>query len=119
MLDASVALAASYRRDGFAHFRGERLIAPPLMWSHAPSALHELLWRREIDEEDAEATRRRIEECPVQRARDTRLGDEAWRLANELGWAKTYDAEYVALPRLRRGAARAVNVLGPTELAGR
>ena len=29
-----------------------------------------------------------------------RLGEEAWRVADELGWAKTYDAEYVALARL-------------------
>jgi predicted nucleic acid-binding protein len=53
---------------------------------------------------------------------------EAWRVAEELGWAKTYDAEYVALARmlrcrlltrderLRRGAARLVEAIGPTEL---
>lgn len=56
------------------------------------------------------------------------LGGEAWRIAEELGWAQTYGAEYVALAallgcrlvtldgRLRRGADRLGFVLTPTEL---
>ena len=28
------------------------------------------------------------------------LGRGAWLVADELGWAKTYDAEYIALARL-------------------
>lgn len=49
-------------------------------------------------------------------------------MAEELRWAKTYDAEYVALARLegcrlltrnerlRRGAARVADCIGPMEL---
>ena len=56
------------------------------------------------------------------------LGGEAWRLADEFGWAKTYDAEYVALAQLlrcrlvtldaalRRSTARLGFVVSPTEL---
>jgi predicted nucleic acid-binding protein len=33
---------------------------------------------------------------------DDRIGPEAWRVADELGWAKTYDAEYIALAQLLR-----------------
>ena len=52
----------------------------------------------------------------------------AWRLSEELGWAKTYDAEYLALAlhldcrfvtldgRLRRGAGRPGFVIEPGEL---
>lgn len=53
---------------------------------------------------------------------------EAWRIADTAGWAKTYDAEYVAAARLtdltlvtpdnrlRKGAARFVDVRTPAQL---
>jgi predicted nucleic acid-binding protein len=128
VLDASVTIAACAAVDGFDEFGDHALVAPPLMWSEARSALHELSWRGEIAPEDAEATRARLERCPVDRRSPRRLGDEAWRVADELGWAKTYDAEYVALAelldcrvvtvdsRLRRGAARLGLVVLPSEL---
>lgn len=128
VVDASVAIAASYSADGFEEFGDERLVAPPLLWSEGRSALHELLWRREITPEDAERAHDRLERAPIARSRHRRLGQEAWRLAGELGWAKTYDAEYVALAdllecrlmtldaRLRRATARLAFVVGPTEL---
>ena len=54
--------------------------------------------------------------------------ERAWTLAAQLGWAKTYDAEYLALAqahdvalltideRLQRGAAGLVVIVTPTEL---
>jgi predicted nucleic acid-binding protein len=59
---------------------------------------------------------------------EEQLGAEAWRIADELGWAKTYDAEYLALAlllgcrvvtvdgRLRRGADRLGIVISMEEL---
>lgn len=38
--------------------------------------------------------------APVQRHEPDELAREAWKVADELGWAKTYDANYVALARL-------------------
>jgi hypothetical protein len=35
------------------------------------------------------------------------LSDEAWRIADRLGWAKTYDAEYLALLLAERGKVNA------------
>jgi predicted nucleic acid-binding protein len=128
VIDASVAFAACAAPDGFDEFRDEQLAAPPLMWSEARSAIHELAWRGQIGGQDADATRRRLERCPVDRRMPRNLGEEAWRVADELGWAKTYDAEYVALARLlrcrlvtldarlRRGADRLGFVVGPAEL---
>ncbi|MCW3020350.1 MAG: hypothetical protein JWN10_2658 [Solirubrobacterales bacterium] len=64
----------------------------------------------------------------MKRKTHPRLLDETRRVASELGWAKTYDAEYVALASLlgcrlvtidgrpRRGADRLGFVVGPTEL---
>jgi predicted nucleic acid-binding protein len=104
------------------------LCAPPLMWSEATSALHEHTWRRELDAEAANLARSRLIDVGVTPKTHPGLAAEAWRVADELGWARTYDAEYVALAsllkcrlvtidgRLRRGADRLGFVLGPTEL---
>lgn len=128
VIDASVAVRACAASDGFAELGSEALLAPSLMWSEARSAIHETAWRGEIDPEDAESARLRLEDCPVERVDRSDLGDEAWRIANELGLAKTYDAEYLALARLlrcrlvtldrrlRRGADRLGFVVGPSEL---
>ena len=128
VVDASVALAASSVPDGLEALGDSDLAAPPLMWSEARSALRHRLWRGVLDPDDAETIRSRVEGAPVSRRAPSRLGDEAWRLAEELGWARTYDAEYVALARilgcrlvtldarLRRGTERLGFVVSPTEL---
>jgi predicted nucleic acid-binding protein len=128
VIDASVAVDASLPTDGFAFLASEQLLAPQLLWSEVPSALHELRWRRSISVQLAREALDRFGLAPISARRPARLVDEAWRVAGELGWAKTYDAEYVALARLlgcrlltidarlRRGAQRAVDVVGPTEL---
>jgi predicted nucleic acid-binding protein len=127
VVDASVGVAATYAPDGFAQFGEEQLVAPALFWSETRSALHVLLWRGEITRQDAETARARLESAPVER-RDDPVGDDAWRIAEAFGWAKTYDAEYVALAellgcrlvtvdgRLRRRCEGLGFVIGPTEL---
>jgi predicted nucleic acid-binding protein len=127
VVDASAALAASATRDGFERLPGD-LIAPALMWSEATSALRELYWRGQIQLEDARPTFNRLQNAPVRRRDPKALRQTAWEIAEELGWAKTYDAEYLALARLagtrvvtldarlRRGAGRLGLVVGIDEL---
>lgn len=98
------------------------------MWSEARSALHELTWRGEVAAADADIAREALEHAPVVQHDHAELGDRAWRIADDLGWAKTYDAEYVALAdllgcrlvtvdnRLMRGTARLGFVVSPAEL---
>jgi predicted nucleic acid-binding protein len=128
VIDANVAAAAcGGEGDGFAAF-GDDLASVPLMWSEARASLHLKLTKGEIDHKDAEIIHERLESCPVQRMDPPELGAEAWRLAEEFGWGRTYDAEYVALAkmlgcrlvtldaRLRRGADRLGLVVTPAEL---
>lgn len=128
VVDASAALGAAQLQDGFEVFRGERLVVPPLFWSEALSGVHEAKWRGDISAAQAEAVLRALEAAGIEERRHPRLLEEAWRTAEALGWAKTYDAEYVALAallkcrlvtadgRLRRGADRLGFVIGPAEL---
>lgn len=102
VVDAGVAVAASYSTDGFKEFRSERLIAPPLLWYEAHSVLHEMVWRGELNAETGELMRDRIAHAPITARSPKRLATEAWSVAEELGWAKTYDAHYVALARIAR-----------------
>ena len=102
VVDASVALLASQFPDGFPRLGDDRLVAPPLMWSEARSALHEALWRGQVEIDEARSALLNLESSPVSIAHPAELGEEAWRMADAFGWAKTYDAEYVALAKLLR-----------------
>jgi predicted nucleic acid-binding protein len=91
------------------------------MWIESVSTLHAMLWRGELRREQADPMRDRVLTAPVRRREPDGLAQEAWRIADELGWAKTYDANYVALARLlkcqlvtldarmRRGTARSTD----------
>lgn len=128
VLDANVVIPACTVDDGFAMFGRQRLVAPSLMFSEARSSLHEAVWRGELDPEQGTLAFRRLEAAPVKAEDHPELGKEAWRLADELGFAKTNDAEYLALAgllecrlvtldgRLRRAADRLGFVVGPAEL---
>jgi len=127
VIDASVALPASAAPEGFELFR-EDLVAPPLLWSEVRSVLHEAVWRRDVSEEQAKRSLEAFAGSGVRERVHRRLGETAWRIANQLGYAKTYDAEYLALAellgcrivtldrRLRRGADRLGYVVSPNEL---
>jgi predicted nucleic acid-binding protein len=128
VVDASVAIAAAATPLGFERLRAFELIAPPLLWIEAESVLHATLWRGELREDQARDMRARLRAAPIAPDAPDDLPDLAWDLANAMGWAKTYDANYVALARfrecrlvtldarLRRGTARLGVVVGPTEL---
>ncbi len=104
------------------------LVAPCLLWSEVTSVLNEMRWRGEVSEELAESAFSRLLTATITRRADESLYAGARDVARELGWKKTYDAEYVALARmldtkllsrderLRRGAGRLVTVVGPDEL---
>jgi predicted nucleic acid-binding protein len=128
VIDASVAVAAVATPLGFERLRPFELIAPPLLWIETESVLHATLWRGEIPADRAIEMRDRLRQAPIASDGPEGLSDVTWRIADEMGWAKTYDANYVALARirdcrlvtldarLRRGTRRLGFVVGPTEL---
>jgi predicted nucleic acid-binding protein len=80
------------------------LLAPTLLRSQTLSTLHEAVQRGEIP---ADLARDRL--ASIGRMRIRLLGDAvlrrtAWDVADQLGWASTYDAEYIALTQLQADA---------------
>jgi predicted nucleic acid-binding protein len=98
------------------------------LWSEVHSAVHEARWRGELTDDDAEHRLAEFAGLGVRRRAPAALHGAAYTLADELGWAKTYDAEFLALARLeravvlttdgrlRRGADRTGLVIDPSEL---
>ncbi len=81
-----------------------RLLAPTLLRSQTLSALHEAVQRGEIPADVARHRLARIGRMPIRLLGDAVLRRRAWDLADQLGWASTYDAEYVALTQLQADA---------------
>ena len=128
VVDAALVITACLSESGFKPLGREQLVAPHLMWSEASSVLHELVWRKEISDDLAETALQRLSDADISPRRPKGLIDDAWGIAERLGWAKTYDAEYLALARLLRcrllttdaklktAGSKVVTVIGPTDL---
>jgi predicted nucleic acid-binding protein len=83
---------------------GHQLVAPTLVRSQALSALYEAARRGEISAADGVERVTRINSLKVRFLGDKVLQRQAWKIADQLGWETTYDAEYVALTKLQADA---------------
>ena len=81
-----------------------RLLAPTLLRSQVLSGLHEAVVRGEIPAGVARDRLARIGRLPIRLLGDGVLRRRAWDVADRLGWASTYVAEYVALTELQADA---------------
>lgn len=127
VVDASVVVQACIDAAGFDPLAAFTLVGPPLLVSEAMSALHEGAFRGEMSKELARLAADRLQAAPIELVRPEGLAAAAWEAADALGWAKTYDAEYVALARLlacplmtvdarmARGAGHLVRMVGPAD----
>ena len=127
VLDATVAVDAALMPHRLEQLARHSPIAPALLWSEATSTLRELVWRERLSAEEAGVALDRLLDSKIERRAPRRLYEEASALARELGRAQTYDAG-VALARmlgcrlvtldgrLRRGAARFAEIVGPSDL---
>ena len=102
-----------------------QLVAPTLVRSQALTALYQAARRGEISAVDGLDRVTRINSVKVRFLGDKVLQRTAWRIADQLGWETTYDAEFVALTQLQadvfitsdRDLARAISGLVQTASA--
>lgn len=128
VIDASAALHLTLAAQA-THLDGYELIAPDLFLSERLAALAALGYRTNMPRADILTAFDRLEGLAVRivtSERDHRRA--ALELAMSLGWAKSYDAEYVVLAqrrgcpllttddRLTRGAGHLVSMLDPRTL---
>jgi predicted nucleic acid-binding protein len=98
------------------------LLAPTLLRSQTLSAVHEAVQRGDLPADAAREQLARIGRMPIRLLGDAVLRRRAWELADRMGWAETYAAEYLALTQLQGDAfvtmdaelARSVHGIVPT-----
>lgn len=97
VLDTNVALAAAMAPGGLGRFAGEELVAPPLLWPEARSAISVAARRGQIRPSAAANLRDALQGGLIREHRPPELWDQVWELTRRLGWSKTYDAEFLAV----------------------
>ena len=81
-----------------------QLLAPTLVRSQALAALYEAARRGEISAADGLERVTRINSLKVRFLGDKVLQRTAWKVAQQVGWETTFDAEFVALTQLQADA---------------
>jgi predicted nucleic acid-binding protein len=107
VVDASAVLRLA--SEGVEVSSDHELLAPTLLRSQTLSALHEAVQRGEISADVARDDLARIGQMKIRLLGDAVLRRRAWELADQLGWASTYDAEYLALTQLQGDAFVTLN----------
>lgn len=128
IVDASVITHVCLAGGVLGPLAGHQLVAPSLLASEVTSAISEMAWRGEIPRHHGKDALRYLHELRIRLERPVELYERAWDIAESLGWARTYHAEYVALARIHRaplvtvdarllrGAGHLVSILAPHEL---
>lgn len=114
VVDANIIVEVTLERLGVEALNAlgdEQLVAPWLLWSEVPAALSAMTFRAEISHELGQAALERLDSINVEPRHPENLIGEAWRTTTNLGWAKTYDAEYLALAKILE--CRMVTLDGP------
>lgn len=102
VIDARVAIGIAAGEIAVAPHH--ELLAPTLLRSQVLAKLHEAVGRGELSEAEALARLGRLHRLSIRLLGDGVLRRRAWDVATKLGWATTYDAEYVALTQLQADA---------------
>jgi predicted nucleic acid-binding protein len=102
VVDAGVVLHLA--EEGIEVSGGHELLAPTLLRSQTLSVMHEAVHRGELDADVARDRLERVWGLKIRLLGDAVLRRKAWQVADQLEWADTYAAEYVALTLLQADA---------------
>ena len=81
-----------------------RLVAPTLLRSHVLTMLYRAVRRGELTRKDADRQLNYLRALKIRLLGDRVSQSVAWRIADQLGWDDTYEAEYVAVTQLQADA---------------
>jgi predicted nucleic acid-binding protein len=81
-----------------------QLLAPTLLRSQMLSLLYRAVRQGEMTKKDADRQLNYVRALRIRLLGDRVLQNVAWKLADQLGWSDTLDAEYVALTQLQADA---------------
>lgn len=98
--DVALRLAAELARPDDGH----QLLAPTLMRSQVLTRLYQTVRRGDLGSQEANRQLDHLRGLRIRLLGDRVLQRVAWRIAEQLGWEDTYDAEYVALTTLQADA---------------
>ena len=85
------------------------LVAPSLLRSQVLSILYRAVRAGEQTPQEGRALLERVTELKIRLLGDRVSRGTAWRIAEELGWDDTADAEYLAVTRLQADALIALD----------
>lgn len=81
-----------------------QLLAPTLLRSQLLSHLYQAVHQREMTKKDADRHLEYVRGLRIRLLGDRVLQSVAWKIADQLGWPDTLDAEYIALTQLQADA---------------
>lgn len=81
-----------------------RLLAPTLFRSQVLSRLYQAVRQDELTKKEADRQLAYLRALRIRLLGDSVLQSRAWKIADQLGWPSTFDAEYVALTQLQADA---------------
>lgn len=83
---------------------GCQLVAPTLLRSQVLSLLYQAVQRGQLSKADAARQLDYVRALRIRLLGDRVLQAAAWKVADQLGWPDTLDAEYIALTQLQADA---------------
>lgn len=84
--------------------KDHQLLAPTLLRSQLLALLYSAVQRGDMTESEADDRLNYVRSLRLRLLGDRVLQNVAWKIAAELGWPDTFDAEYVALTQLQADA---------------